>query len=131
MQQFMMRLLAVFAGLALLLATVGIYGVISYSVSQRTHEIGVRMALGAQRRDIIRLVVGQGLVLIVIGTAAGIVAALALTRFMATVLFNVSPTDPLTVVSISLLLGAVAFLACYLPARRATKVDPMVALRCQ
>jgi putative ABC transport system permease protein len=129
--RFMMRLLAVFAGLALLLATVGIYGVISYSVSQRTHEIGVRMALGAGRRDIVRLVVGHGLVLILIGTAAGIVTALALTRFMTTLLFNVSPTDPLTFVTISLLLGAVAVLACYLPARRATKVDPMVALRCQ
>jgi putative ABC transport system permease protein len=100
--RFMMRLLAVFAGLALLLATVGIYGVISYSVSQRTHEIGVRMALGAGRRDIVRLVVGHGLVLILIGTAAGIVTALALTRFMTTLLFNVSPTDPLTFVTISL-----------------------------
>jgi putative ABC transport system permease protein len=115
--------------LGLILASVGIYGVVSYSVSQRTHEIGVRMALGAERGDVMKVVVGQGLRSALIGTGIGMVASLALTRFFATMLFGIKPTDPVTVVAVSLLLLMVTLFACYLPARRATKVDPMVALR--
>ena len=126
-----MLLLAIFAAVALMLAAVGIYGVISYSVSQRTHEIGIRLALGAQRRDILRLVVGQGLGLTLLGVGLGLAAALALTRFLTTLLFGVSPTDPVAFGVIALLLTGVALLACYAPARRATQVDPMVALRCE
>jgi predicted permease len=122
-------LLAVFAGLALLLASVGLYGIISYSVSQRIQEIGVRMALGAERRDVMKMVVGQGLKLALIGVAIGIAGALVLTRFLASLLYGVSATDPLTFIAVSLTLIAVALLACYIPARRAAKVDPMIALR--
>jgi predicted permease len=128
-RRFNMLLLVVFAGVALLMAAVGIYGVMSYSVEQRTHEIGLRMALGAQTSDVLRLLLGQGMKLVVIGVAIGLAAAIAMTRLISSLLFDVRATDPVTYVAIALLLAAVALLACYIPARRAAKVDPVVALR--
>ena len=128
-RRFHMILLGVFAGLAMVLSLVGIYGVMSYSVAQRSREIGVRMALGAERRHVLRLVLGQGLVLTLIGIAAGLGGAFALTRFLATLLYGVHPTDALTFTVVPLLLAAISIMACYIPARRATKVDPLVALR--
>jgi len=119
----------VFALLALMLATIGVYGMASYSVSQRTHEIGIRMALGAQRRDVYRLILGQGGRSILLGLGIGLAASALLTRYMATLLFGVQSGDPVTFVGISVLLSAFALLACYLPARRATRVDPVTALR--
>jgi putative ABC transport system permease protein len=128
-RRFSMILLGSFAALALILATIGIYGVMAYTVTQRTHEIGIRVALGAQRQDVLKLVVGQGMILVLVGIVIGLSASLALTRFMISVLFGVSPTDPVTYIVIPLLFVSVALIACYIPARRATKVDPLVALR--
>jgi putative ABC transport system permease protein len=127
--KFSLLLFGLFAGLGLVLAAIGIYGVMATAVTQRTHEIGLRMALGAQKRDVLRLIIGQGMMLVVIGVALGLASAVALTRLMSTLLFGVSPTDPMTLAAITLLLGAVALLACYVPARRAARVDPLVALR--
>ncbi len=128
-RRFNLFLLSAFAMLALLLAGVGLYGLISYSTAQRTHEIGVRLALGAQRRDIFRLIIWQGMKLVLIGTGIGLATALGLTRLLKNLLFKVSVTDPLTFAAIALLLTGVGLLACYLPARRAMKTDPMTALR--
>jgi putative ABC transport system permease protein len=127
--KFVAVLLALFAGLALTLAIIGIYGVMSYAVTQRTHEIGIRMALGAQYQDVLKLVMGQGVILTLTGTGLGLTCALALTRVMASLLFEVKPTDAITFAVVSISQAIIAMLACYIPARRATKVDPLVALR--
>jgi putative ABC transport system permease protein len=124
-----MEMVGLFALTALLLAALGIYGVISYMVSERTHEIGIRLALGAQRRNILRMVMRLGLELAVAGAAVGLVASLIVSRLMGGVLYGVRPTDPLTFAGVVLLLIGVALLACYIPARRAIRVDPLVALR--
>jgi putative ABC transport system permease protein len=128
-RRFSAQLLGAFAALALVLASIGIYGVVSYSVSQRSHEIGIRMALGAQRRDLLRLVIGNGMKLVAIGLAVGLASALVLTRLMKTLLFNVEATNPVIFTAIALLLAFVAFLGCCFPPRRATKVDPLIALQ--
>jgi putative ABC transport system permease protein len=129
MRQFNMTLLSVFAAMALLLAAIGIYGLIAYSVTQRTQEIGIRMALGAERGDVMRLLLRQGMVLAGLGIGMGIAGSLGLTRLLESYLYRVQPTDPIALSSTALLLGAVAMLASYIPARRATKVDPVIALR--
>jgi predicted permease len=128
-RRFSMILLGIFAALALILSCVGIYGVISYLVGQRTHEIGIRIALGGQQSDVLRLVLGRGAKMAAIGVAVGIAGSLALTRLMAKLLFGVSAYDPLTFLTVAALLFMVALAACYIPARRAMRVDPLVALR--
>jgi putative ABC transport system permease protein len=127
--RFEMLLLGIFAAVALLLAAVGIYGVMSYAVSRRTHEIGIRVSLGASRADVVLLVIRQGIVLALIGSAAGIVGALGLSRLMKSLLYGVKPIDPLIFGGVTILLMIVAMAASYLPARRAMRVDPMIALR--
>jgi putative ABC transport system permease protein len=129
--RFSMTLLCIFAGLALSLAAAGIYGVMAYLLVQRTHELGIRMALGAQPRDVLGLVISHGAKLALIGVTTGLIASLALTRLMSVLLFQVSTYDPATFVAMALVLVLVALLACYIPARRATKVDPTTALRCE
>ncbi len=128
-ERFTMILLAVFAGLALLLSCIGIFGVISYVVTQRTHEIGIRIALGAQRNDVMKLMLGEGMKMTLLGVAIGLAASFFLTRLMAKLLFGVSATDPVTFIGVAIILSGVALVACYLPTRRAMRVDPMVALR--
>jgi putative ABC transport system permease protein len=128
-RRFTMLLLALFAATALALSAIGIYGVMAYFVTQRTHEIGIRMALGASRGDVLSMVLGQGARLAAAGVAAGVIGALLVTRAIAALLFMVGPRDPWTIAALSITLSAVALLACYIPARRATRVDPIRALR--
>ena len=127
--RFRTVLLGIFAISALLLSVVGLYGLMAYSVSQRVHELGIRITLGAQKSDVLKLIVGQGLKLVLIGVAVGLAGAYALSRILATFLYGVTATDPVTFAAVSITLIAVAFIACYIPAHRATKVDPIVALR--
>jgi predicted permease len=127
--RFLAELLAIFAGLALALAAIGTYGILSYSVSERTKEIGIHMALGATRGSVLGMVLGQGMRLTVVGLVAGLVASFGLTRLLQAQLFNVKPTDPATLAAVTMFIAAIAFVACYLPAQRATRVDPMVTLR--
>jgi putative ABC transport system permease protein len=128
-RRFNLLLLAVFATVALLLGAIGIYGMMAYSIAERTQEIGIRMALGAQRPDILKLILGQGMKLVLAGIALGLSGALALMRLIESLLFGVSPTDPLTFAGAAIFLCVVAALACWIPARRATAVDPLIALR--
>jgi putative ABC transport system permease protein len=128
-RRFTMVLLGLFAGIALILAAAGIYGLLQYSTTQQTHDIGIRMALGARGMDVLKVVLGQGLKLTLMGVATGVTGALALTRVLSSLLYGVTPTDPVTLVSVSFVLIGVALLASYLPARRAARIDPMVALR--
>ena len=129
--RFVMTLLGIFAGVALVLGAVGIYGVMAYGVAQRTGEIGIRMALGAGAAQVTRMVVGQGMLVALVGVGVGVVGAIGLTRFMESQLFGVSATDPITFAAVAALLSVVALVASYLPARRAAKVDPTEALRAE
>jgi len=126
-----MTLMSLFGALALVLAAVGIYGLLSYAVTQRTQEMGIRLALGAQAADVLGLIMKQGLILVLLGELLGVIGAFALTRLISSLLFGVTPTDATTFIAVAAGLALVALLACYLPARRATKVDPLVALRCE
>jgi ABC-type antimicrobial peptide transport system permease subunit len=128
-QRFMMSLLGVFAGLAVFLGAIGIYGVISYGVAQRTRELGIRSALGAARTDLLRLVIREGMLMAGLGLVIGLIAAFGLTRFLQSMLYGVSPTEPATLIAVTALLALVALLACVVPARRAAGIDPAVALR--
>ena len=128
-RRFALELLGVFAGVALLLAAIGIYGVMSYSFSQRTHELGIRMALGARRLDILRMALGEGMRIVATGLAAGLAGAAIMTQFFRSMLFEIGTADPITFLSVSAILAGVALFACYIPAQRATRVDPLVALR--
>jgi putative ABC transport system permease protein len=130
-ERFNMLLLGIFAVLALTLAGVGIYGMIAYRVNQRTHDIGVYIALGAQHRDVLRLIMKDGIKLTMVGIVLGLLGAVALTRLMVSLLFEVKPTDPATLIVVALLLAATALLACYIPARRALSIQPLIALRCE
>ena len=122
-------LLTIFSAIALVLASIGIYGVLAYAVAQRTHELGVRAALGASQSTLLRVVLVRGLVLALIGLVIGLGGALALTKYISTILYNIPPRDPVTLTAVAAVLAGVALLACYIPSRRATKVDPLVALR--
>jgi putative ABC transport system permease protein len=128
-QRFSALVMAIFAGMAVVLAAVGVYGVMAYSVSRRTHEIGIRIALGAQQRDVMKLILGRGLSLVVFGISVGIAGALALTRFLTSLLYGIKPRDPMTFIAVSVVLIGVALIASYIPARRAVTIDPMRALR--
>jgi ABC-type antimicrobial peptide transport system permease subunit len=128
-RKFTMTLLTIFAGIAIALASIGLYGVMSYSVSQRTREMGIRMALGAQRRDVLQLVIRRGMLLTMVGVGLGLAGSFGLTRLISSLLFGVSATDIGTFGAVSSLLFVIALLACWLPARRASRVDPIVALR--
>jgi len=128
-QRLTMFLLTAFSALALVLSSVGIYGVISYLTGQRTHEIGVRVALGASSSDVLRMVLGEGMRITLIGVAIGLAAAFGLTRLITTIIYGVGATDPITFAAVAILLSAIALFACYIPARRAMRVDPMIALR--
>jgi putative ABC transport system permease protein len=130
-QRFNMLVLTVFAAIGLLLAAVGVYGVLAYAVTRRVHEIGIRVALGARRSQIVGLIVGQGMTLAIAGAGIGMAAAFALTRVLSSLLFGVTPTDTATFVAVPALLLGVALAACYIPAWRATRVNPMQALRCE
>jgi putative ABC transport system permease protein len=128
-RRFALELLGVFAMVALLLAAVGIYGVMSYSFSQRTHEVGIRVALGAQRLDILRMAFSEGMRIVLIGLVSGLVGAAVMTRVFRSMLFGVGPADPITFLSVSAILAGVALFACYFPAQRVTRVNPLIALR--